>query len=179
MHVHPSFQSSLPPLFCQDVSSYVYRIDRRSDLGAKTSIAFFLTGREFQAIEQIDAVLTKFRGAKNYVPIDPLFRVTLNLYLLSAATWSRLHDKTSIPLGGSLPNCIFMSFRAPPASILYRAIRSRDWIDEKERCLRKRGKPLLARLKKEGKRKIERASEREREREKTGVIYDCIKRKKD
>lgn len=79
------FRNSLPLLFCQDGSRHVYRIDRGSDLGVKGVYRLLFNGRKFRAIEQIDAVLTEFRGAKNYVPIDPLSRVTLNLYVLSAA----------------------------------------------------------------------------------------------
>lgn len=40
--VFPS-RSMPSPLFCQDGSPHVYRIDRGSDLDAKASIAFFLT----------------------------------------------------------------------------------------------------------------------------------------
>jgi len=89
-------------------------------------------GREFRAIEQIDAVLTEFRGAKNYVPIDPLSRVTLNLYVLSTAQHGACCTiKLLFRSAGRYPttfSCSFLHLHPP----FFHAIRSRDWIDERK-----------------------------------------------
>jgi len=58
--------------------------------------------------------LPSFRGAKNYVPIDPLSRVTLNLYLLPAAT-----NQPTTPGAGCAIKLLFrlaarLHFHVPP-----------------------------------------------------------------